>query len=266
MLLRVCRELGATYREYGSAGCRKLCGYYLAKIGIKLGGSGCQCPICGWTGRRFLPLFTLPWGIIREAAVCPGCASFERHRAYLLFYRKFFSGGGIARFEEMIHFAPEGCLEGILSASAKRYRKSNYQNASEGELSLDLRDLDLPDESVDVLVMNYVLSCMPEDRKALRSMWRVLKEEGVVLAGEGLVPGTKSVELAPPEYGGRHRHFGMVDIVERFAPFEVSIIDVTAELEETQRVRFGLNSPEHVLLLRKRGNRPQAIAHEGVPA
>jgi len=182
-----------TYRNYGARTGFKLAEYYLRKISSLFFGPGRECPICGWTGPEFHPIFILPYAVIRENVMCPCCGSYERHRAYKFFYDQFFLKAENIKLKDFLHFAPEKSLEESLSSIASVYHKSNYENPADGEYSLDLRNLELPDNSYDVLIMNYVLSCMPEDDKAVKSMYRVLRANGVVLAGDGVSAGIKSV-------------------------------------------------------------------------
>ena len=221
------------------------------KLWARYSGPGRECTVCGWTGPEFQPVFILPYAVVRKNVMCPTCGSYERHRAYSIFYKRFFSSEDNRNLREMVHFAPEDCLYPLFSSVTTRYERSNYENASAGELSLDLRYLDLPDESFDLLVMNHVLSCMPGDDQAVKSMYRVLRTNGVVLAGDAVAADRGTILYSEPGYGGAHRSYGLLDLQERFAPFIVQVVDTSAGLSQEQRTRYGINPNEMVIVLRK---------------
>lgn len=240
-----------TFKCGGLRGCLQLGRYYLAKIRSQLSGPGRECPICHWTGPEFRPIFFLPDAVTRSRVRCPRCGSFERHRAYFLFYRDFLALPENARLKRILHFAPEECLAGGLRTLASEYVKSSYENPGPDELSLDLRDLALGDGSFDLLVMNYVLSCMPEDEKAVKSMWRVLSAGGVVLAGDSVAEGRETIDFAEIKYGGAHRSYGTSDLKQRFAPFEVTVVDAASAVPESDKERYGFNPDSRMIVLRK---------------
>ena len=245
------KTLITTFKEHGVSVGLRLANYYVLKASAALFGPGRECPICGWNGPEFRPIIVMPYAVIRKKVMCPRCGSYERHRAYKFFYDRFFSEAENINLKDILHFAPEVSLEETLRSHAAAYHKSNYENPADGEFSLDLRDLALPDRSYDVMIMNYVLSCMPEDDKAVKSMYRVLRGNGVVLAGDGVSPDQRTEELKSVGYGGLHRCYGMLDLEERFAPFSVKVVDAAADLSPEQRERFGINANEMVIVLRK---------------
>ena len=227
--------------------------YYFQKALGLVYGPGRECPICGWSGRQFEPYFNIDDGVVRGHVLCPRCRSFERHRAYKTFYDNFFSTGKCLKSPRVLHFAPEECLEPTVRRYSGEYIKSNYPKAESGELCLDLRTLkEIPDESFDIFIMNNVLSCMPGDLDAIKSMHRALKKGGWVLAGDALTQGQRTVEKHAPGYGGSHRVYGMLDLNERFKPFNVELIDVTAGLPAEKIQKQGLNRPQYMIVLMKK--------------
>ncbi len=245
------RTVLKTHKEHGCKGLCLLFSYYFQRIVSQCVGPGKECPLCGWRGPEFAPFLNFTDNVIRPKARCPECGSLERHRGYKFFYEKFFE-----EYEKgsrrILHFAPEKCFEKILKTYASEYVKSNYENPAPGELSLDLRDLKLEAKSFDILVMNYVLSCRPGDLQAVKNMHRVLETNGVVLAGECVDPDKPTVEYPSVVYGGRHRSYGMLDIMKRFYPFEVEAINITGGLAGFAKARYGLNCPEYMIILRKK--------------
>jgi SAM-dependent methyltransferase len=243
------------WREHGVRGVATLLRYYVLRVLTTLAGPGRTCPICGWQGREFVPVVRPEYGVVRPKALCPSCGALERHRAYAPYYREFFrasfASSPTARRPDVLFFAPDECLEKAVAGSAGSYRRSNYQSQDPRDLSLDLHDLALPSESVDLVVMNHVLSCVADDRRAAANLYRVLRPGGLVIAGEQVRPGATTRDPPRPGYGGVWRSYGRADIAERFHPFAVEVVDTTSAHSAEQRSRFGLAPAEYVLLLRK---------------
>jgi SAM-dependent methyltransferase len=248
-------EIRATVRrvwhEHGVRGVVTLARYYVVRALTAAVGPGRECPVCGWRGREFVPAFRPEYGVVRAKALCPACGALERHRAYASFYRAFLEADPAVRRPDVLYFAPDECLEEAVSRSAGSYRRCNYESADPRDVSLDLHDLALPAESVDLIVMNHVLSCVADDRLAAANMYRVLRPGGVVIAGENLHPGSTTPDPPRAGYGGVWRQYGRADIADRFRPFAVEIVDATARVAPAERARHGLAAAEHVVLLRK---------------
>jgi SAM-dependent methyltransferase len=75
---------------------------------------------------------------------------------------------------------------------------------------MDLQALDLPDGSFDVVVCCHVLDYVPDDRKALQEIRRVLRRGGRAFLVEKWARGTPTVEFGGggPDTLGRTRDFG----------------------------------------------------------
>jgi hypothetical protein len=204
------------------------------------------CPCCGWSGFYFRSFAVAEY--IRTNAICPRCGSFERHRALALFYPKFFSTLP-RRPERILHFAPEPALRSFIEPLCESYERSAIAG-DDVEYHLDLTNLDLPTGSCDVILLNHVLDCMPDDLAATREMWRVLRQSGVVVAVASYEPGSVTREL-PPASNTRFRIYGSEDIVQRFAPFSVSVLNVATDLPPEQREKSGIPKTVWVLILRK---------------
>ncbi len=206
------------------------------------------CPCCGWRGLRFRTFSVVEY--LRHDAICPGCGSFERHRALARFYPGFFAS--LARkTESIVHIAPEKCLEHVLLPLCDRYERSNFGKEGAIDLGLDLTDIELPDESCDAFLLNHVLDCMADDRRAATEMYRVLKPGGAVLAVVGLQSGVRTVEF-PVASNQRHRIYGSEDLAERFTPFSVRVLNAAEGISPHDRRRAAIPAVVPVLLLQKK--------------
>lgn len=205
------------------------------------------CPCCGWSGLRFRSFAAVEY--VRHDAVCPGCGAFERHRALASFYPRFFGSLGL-RLAHVVHFAPEKCLERVVTSFCDRYDRSNFGGGGRDDLGLDLTRLDLADASCDTLLLNCVLDCMGDDRRAATEMYRVLTPGGVALGVVGFEPGAVTREL-PVASNARRRIFGSRDLSERFAPFAARVVNAAEGIDAAERQRSGIPAPVWVLVLCK---------------
>lgn len=142
-------------------------------IGVALRGKRYACPICNRRYSSFLPM----GGVFPSFnAVCPGCYSLERHRTLWLYLRFLHTHDRVRLEGKMLHVAPERCL-------ASKFRKTfDYlsvdMDGSKAMRSADITRLDFPDDHFDAIVCNHVLEHVPDDRRAMAEIFRVLKPGG----------------------------------------------------------------------------------------
>ncbi|HUV04953.1 MAG TPA: methyltransferase domain-containing protein [Armatimonadota bacterium] len=180
-------------------------------------GSSKACPICGWTGHRFMirknPVKPAP------SHICPSCGSSERHRfAFLALIGRF-----SARCEKLLHFAPEKCLEPWLRSISKEYVSADLC-APSAMLHMDICNLGLADNDFTAIWCSHVLEHIENDRKAMSELFRVLRPGGCAVI---MVPvyGDNTCEnpeiKAPRE---RLKHFRQEDHVRLYG------LDITHRL------------------------------------
>jgi SAM-dependent methyltransferase len=210
------------------------------------GAGGRSCPCCGWRGLRFRSFAVVE--DLRTGVVCPGCGSFERHRALASFYPRLFRELRV-RPRLLIHCAPERSLAAILETLCDRYETSAYGEQAPADHRLDLTAIDRPPESCDAFVLNHVLDCMDGDRAAVAELFRVLRPGGLAVAVVTLADGvTREVPVAS---NSLRRVYGRGDLAARMAPFEVAVHDAAAGLSDVERRTFGIPSTVPVVVLRK---------------
>ncbi len=131
-------------------------------------------PIDNKSFRNFLPY---GYGNQRENVLSPSTLSLERHRLLWLYLKNetdFFSSP-----KKVLHFAPE-------QAFYKRFRKQpnlDYTttdlNSPLADVKADICNLPFSDNSFDVILCNHVLEHIPDDTKAMKELYRILKPGGV---------------------------------------------------------------------------------------
>lgn len=118
----------------------------------------------------------------------------------------------------MLHVAPEPCLE----ARFKEVPRLEYVTADlEGRramVQMDITDLRYPDNVFDILYCSHVLEHIPDDRRAMQEMCRVLTPHGLAVI---MVPVGREATFEDPsitEPDCRRRVFGGPDHVRRYGP------------------------------------------------
>ncbi len=142
-----------------------------------------ECNLCGWRGSRFLTHCAA--GYVDRNSFCPRCRSYARHRgfAYLLEHELAPEFARLAQSRgRRILFAPEPGMARLLGGRLERIEGADLDGGRQGvTLVEDLQALSLPDGSVDFAAAFHVLEHVPDDRKALRELARVLSPTGRLL-------------------------------------------------------------------------------------
>ena len=148
---------------------------YIARpvLAFALRGNAFTDPIDGKSFRSFLPY---GYGTQRNNVLSPSTLSLERHRLLWLYLKNetdFFT----ARLK-VLHFAPE-------QAFYKIFRNQKNLDYTTTDLFSPLADVkadicNLPFESnlYDVILCNHVLEHIPDDIKAMKELFRVMKPGG----------------------------------------------------------------------------------------
>lgn len=215
-------------------------------------GTGRECPLCAFTGRRFAP--TGPR--LRADAACPECESRERHRllwTYLDRETDLADGG-----QTVLYIAPTGRIVERLRSMGNRVITADLAMDSP-DVRGDLTRLPVATGSVDTVLCIHVLEHIPDDCAAIQELYRVLVPGGDALV---MVPKDTNREttyedetITSPSareaaYGTRdHVRLYGLDIVDRLeAPgFDVEVVTYAKELPSQEVERFGLRVDEQFL-------------------
>jgi len=139
-------------------------------------GDRVECPICKGRFRKFLPY---GYNQVRNNVLCPKCLSLERHRLLWLYLKSrtdFFT----ARLK-VLHVAPEQCFYKLFRKMPNLTYVTADLESPLAEIKLDIQNMPFPDNEFDVVICNHVLEHVPDDRKAIREIFRVLKKKGFAL-------------------------------------------------------------------------------------
>ena len=142
---------------------------------------GVMCPICGSTFAGFAE-----FGVVkRKNAQCLSCESLERHR---LLWKYLHDKTDLFRVKEprrLLHFAPEKVFYNFFSkhpnieyVPCDLYPDVYNYRGTVKIRQISITDISFPDNYFDVVLCNHVLEHIPDDRRAMRELFRVIKKSG----------------------------------------------------------------------------------------
>ena len=143
--------------------------------GLSLKGNNVACNCCGKTFTKFLPKGN---GLeIRENAVCPNCGSLERTRLLLFYLQN--ETDIFKRNCKLLHIAPEDTLKKIFKAHSNIYYVNGDLNPNYADEIIDMTNIQYPENNFDFVICSHVLGHIPDEKKAIQEMFRVLKPGGI---------------------------------------------------------------------------------------
>jgi predicted SAM-dependent methyltransferase len=184
-------------------------------------GHAFHCPVCNSNVRLLKPLgYNLPVILEKQIvgsglrnAMCPVCDSSDRVRLLFLFLKsktKIFT-----QPQKLLHIAPEKPLSDILIKLKNIDYLTADLNPEQVMVKMDITSIQYADNTFDAILCNHVLEHIPDDRKAISELHRVLKPGGWVILQ---VPVSKVLEKTYEDSGitspmDREKHFGQKDHV-----------------------------------------------------
>ncbi len=167
------------------------------------------CPCCGGSFRSFIS----GGPNLRPNACCPRCGSLERHRLLWLYLQQ---KTNLFRDKlRVLHFAPEKIFQDALRTLPNLDYVSADLYSPLAMVKMDITDITFPDDSFDVILCSHVLEHIPDDRKAMAELYRVLKPGGWAILQVPIDPKLDTTyedpSIVTPEE--RKRHFGQDDHV-----------------------------------------------------
>ena len=254
------------YRMYSSIleGCR-----YLNVLRYR--GERVECPFCGGRFSRFLPKGKdvpvlrenrVIGGGYRLNAVCPRCNSRDRERLVYL-YLKHERSSLFSQTAKLLHIAPEKNLRMIfLSCPNLDYLAADLGSPL-AEVRMDVTDIGHEDDTFDVIICNHVLEHIPDDAKAMRECFRVLKKGGFAILQVPISCAIKETLENPSitSPGDREKAFGQKDHVRIYgedyasslekAGFSVTAYDFISKMNAHDVRKYGLLENEKIYLCSK---------------
>ena len=185
-----------------------------------------NCPLCGGKFDQFIPWddkYDHPRYVYemynKYTAICPHCHSSDRERFYRLYLERV-AGLTDGAGRDILHIAPEMQLRHWLKdLSGVRYLCGDLFPKDSETLRVDVTDILFENESFDIILCSHVLEHVPEDRLAMRELYRVLKPGGFAIVNVPIVMNLEHTyedfSITSPEE--RVVHFGQDDHVRVYS-------------------------------------------------
>jgi SAM-dependent methyltransferase len=197
-------------------------------------GEDYQCPVCLNNLRLFYPLpdyFRVNLEIKGrvctvydfetisvENYMCPVCRCSDRDRLHALYLKR--RSEDLKDDKTLVHFAPERTL----SKYVKQIKEYNYRTADlhmkNVDDRLDITNMDIYEtDSVDCFICSHVLEHVPDDKKALQELYRILKPSGWGILMVPVIPELDETyeDFTKTTEEERLKHFGQEDHVRVYA-------------------------------------------------
>lgn len=235
-------------------------------------GRNVECPICNKSFRDWYPI-GLDLEVLKKYRVsgagyrkagCWNCDSMDRSRLLYLYFTR------VAPVPEdaisVLHIAPNYHVSTLfMNRPLITYIRGDKFTKGyiypDGVQNLDILELDFDDNSFDLVICNHVLEHIPDDTRAMRELFRVLKPGGKAILQ---VPFSKLLEqtLQDPSITtdeAREKAFGQFDHVRIYgmdytdrlegAGFRVESLNLCEHYPEFRR--YGINPDEDIFVARK---------------
>ncbi len=134
-------------------------------------------------GKRFNTFLPYGYGNQRNNVLSPSTLSLERHRLLWLYLKNetnFFSEKlKTDTVPRVLHFAPEQCfLKRFKALTHLEYTTTDLESPI-ADVKADICNLPFKDNSYDIILCNHVLEHIPDDVKAMKELYRVMKVGGM---------------------------------------------------------------------------------------
>jgi len=213
-----------------------------------------ECPICRYKG------FFLSYGVQnRPEASCPKCGSLERHRLIYLMLMQ--DGQCIFTGKDVLHFAPEQCLEDLARQTANLYVSADLLRC-DVDVKLNITNIGLRDNTFDIVICNQVLQDVWDDAAALKEIFRILRPQGTAIINVTMVDGWENTfedeQIASSP--DRYKYFGYDEIVRLYGrdfrgrTERAGFVSQIFQPRFREHIRYGILFGEKVFLCQKLGN------------
>jgi SAM-dependent methyltransferase len=180
---------------------------------------------------------------------CAYCHAHPRHRLIYIYLKErtnFWDDQNV----KFLNVAPDICYVKQFAEYFPNYLMADLNMP--GVVKMDIMDIQYPDETFDIIFCNDVLEHVPEDRKAMSELYRVLKKGGWAILDVPNKPNCVTYEdfsITTPEGRlkafGQHDHvrmYGREDYVDRLssAGFKVQMTEACELLKPKQLTKMGI--------------------------
>jgi len=228
--------------------------YNLVRSGfnqIRCAGSKYTCPICEKSFGVFID---------KEHQRCPNCRSRTRQRLECLYLRQH---TGIFDDEKckILHFAPEYGFSKVLKKNSNLDYYSGDIRKGNAMYVIDITDVCFIDKEFDYVICNHVLEHIPDDKKAISEIYRVLKPGGSFVLTVPMSSSPTTMEQPLESDEERTRLYGQFDHVRlygqdfperlRNAGFDVDMYNTETLATPEEVMKYLLQENEIIFVARR---------------
>ena len=217
-------------------------------------GTSVYCPICKGSFKSFRPYNK------RQNVECPRCGAFERHRLLAIYLQQ--KTDLLSAKHRVLHMAPEYSLRRFLRQHENIDYLSGDLQSHRADKHFDITAIPFEDRSYSVILCNHVLEHIPDDRKAMRELFRILEPGGwavlmVPLRLDRLTdeePNETNPEVLLRRFGQKdHVRIYGKDYFERLGSvgFEVEKNEFASSFSQEEANRLGILPNEIIVIARK---------------
>lgn len=195
---------------------------------------------------------------------CPYCGSFDRERHLFMYFDKL-NLWDLVRNRNVLHFAPEAHLsKRIEKEKPALYVKADLFPANQTVRKEDATNISFPDETFDLVLANHILEHIPDYKKALHEIWRVLRPGGTAILqtpfSKVLKNNFEDVGINTPAlrayFYAQHDHvrvYGEEEFMKAFenAGFTLRIVSHIDLFSDQETKYFGVNKHEDLIRVTK---------------
>ncbi len=221
--------------------------FFRSLIAYRYKGNKHQCNICEFNLSRFVDMGD--FGLL-----CPNCGSLPRTRRLWSLIKDDFAG------KKILHFSPPKNIRNKISGiESVEYVTTDYAEEFESDLSLDITNIDIEDNSFDLIICYHVLEHIQNDEKAMSELFRILNRGGLCFIQTPFIEGEIYEDANIRSNEERKKYFGQEDHVRIYSAnglkqrleqvgFHVEI----RHFKEKNENLYGFGENETVLICQKK--------------
>jgi SAM-dependent methyltransferase len=166
--------------------------------------------LCAVCGKKLSKFTQLP----NNDLLCPNCGSLARDRRLWTLLNGEFIKSGV----RVLDFSPSRSLaREMKKRNDIEYISTDLSGNFIADFQYDITQLELPSDNIDIIVCYHILEHIPDDKKAMSELYRVLKNGGKALVQTPFKDGDIYEDYSITDPKEREIHFGQDDHVRFYS-------------------------------------------------
>lgn len=215
-------------------------------------GSNVACPVCGFSGKKFV-----------SGSTCPKCWSAPRQRLLALYIQNILKP---STNTQVLDIAPNKATSYIFDRKIYKNYVSIDLDSPVAMLNMDLTDLTFDNNKFGLIICYHVLEHIKNDTKAMEEIYRVLKpnettilqvpfsgKNGHTFELDDCDCTDKEINVKLYGHPGHVRRYGTKDYLAKLEDigFNVQLDNYVETFSDTDITKYGLDKHETLYICRK---------------